>query len=306
MKKSIKNQETNVLSNEVFVQLAKAQNKKRLYDKFPNIEHISGKIIDGKKRLTIFLKDDNNQGIPKSISVRLNEETKLRIQTNVISPIEDFFPDNVVEQTTIQETDYIAWNQTAMNQGSICCFVGYKYNKTFRGVVTAGHVFTNNTMENLGSNTGIIKKPANYSTIVSGNTIGELFFQKMGNDIDIAVVELKPPIMPQNIMNFKGPCQSFKVGQPVVILSKINGKRSAVISGIEESPVLSYSGIGYRMIGLISITKNNQNVSDLGDSGGCVYDVYGYLIGMILGQNDTHSFVLPLKDFLSTYNFHLL
>jgi hypothetical protein len=78
------NKEKALISNEALVQLAKAQNKKRLYDKFPNIEHISGRLVDGKRQLTIYVNDDDIQKLPKTVSVYLNEHTKLRVKTNMI------------------------------------------------------------------------------------------------------------------------------------------------------------------------------------------------------------------------------
>ncbi len=76
-----------VIGNEQIVQLAKAQNKNRLYSEFSNIEHITGKMIDDKRQLTIYVNDDNIEEIPKTVKVQLNKNNFTRIRTNIVPAV---------------------------------------------------------------------------------------------------------------------------------------------------------------------------------------------------------------------------
>jgi hypothetical protein len=291
MKQSIKNQKTNALSTEALVQLAKAQNKKRLYDKFPNIEHISGQLIDDKRQLTIYVNDDKIQEFPKSLSVKFNDEIKLRIKTNILPP--------PVSANFWQEKNGIG-NQN-QDTASICCLVKSPNGKLF--VVTVGHFVYNDdgSIANWGK-----KIPPNERPTLFHNSqrFGRLFYQRYDNYTDIAVIELNDlftSILPNEMKSFPNIIQHLSpkdVMSKVVVLSK-SGQKTGYVFDVDSTYQPSATIIRNHIIKIGKITPNRDKlpITGPGDSGSCVYSAHtGNLLGMILGNNNQYSYVLPIGN----------
>ena len=320
------------IGNEQILQLAKVQNKERLYSKFPNIEHITGKMIDGKKRLTIYVNDDDILKIPKTVTVKLNEHVSQRIKTNILPSISkelilnSFIPAPVSVPLEAQLKYTIYEQTTVWNKGSICCMAEHDYQNNDGSTikvlcaVTSGHIFTEknfyivNGFRNLSAKGG--------DAISNGYAIGKNWFLNIDHKMDIAAVVLNLKQIPDDFKYFRRFNNTFyqidssSRGESVTVLSGFNGGKTIHAQILNECADITIyyenspdNGTIIHNVILIGRIQNGQsvNVSQGGDSGGCVYHTRtNSLIGLILGQDKQSTFVLPVESVLSENKFTVL
>lgn len=297
------------ISNIAIAQIAKVQNEELLHERFPSIEFVSDTIKDGDSCLTIYLKDGNTTGIPSHVNAEINETTTIKVKTEIVTNVGEGKPH------IAQLSNNIADNNTPQFLGSICCLVESSLNSNIQGVLTSGHIFTNGKFIDFD---GFVNSNQAVDSVSNGNSIGELYFQQMIPNQDLAIVKVNnTTTIPLELMKF--PTGFYNVSQSdlnsisknVTILSKDNNQRDAFIVDINVSMRLYYVGTQKIMRNIILIgsdkDKNKSTtVSVGGDSGSCVYHKQSKkMIGMLLGGNDKFSFVLPFEQTLYDNNFKL-
>jgi hypothetical protein len=215
-----------------------------------------------------------------------------------------------------QATDELSDSKSSDYSGSICCIVDSITNPNFKGVVTAGHVFTNGNYFDYG---GVLGHKQRRQALICKNPRASLFFQQMMFNQDIAIAEImnKDGLL-DNYISFSNGYYNvsesdFNSKIPnITIASRRNNIRDAYILDFNVSFEINYANLTkyVRNIVLIGSTNNRTNslsVSVGGDSGSCVYHKKsGKLIGLLLGGNRKFSFVLPIEETLNSFNFKLL
>ncbi|MEP7197972.1 MAG: hypothetical protein ABI851_15745 [Saprospiraceae bacterium] len=297
------------ISKIAIAQIAKVQNEEKLHAQFPSIEFASDTLKNGESCLTLYLKDNNKTGIPSFVTAEINETNTVKVQTEIVTNIGEGKPH------VAQLTNNIANKNTSEFLGSICCMVESTVNSNLNGVLTSGHIFTNGKFIDFD---GFVNSNQSFDTLSNENSIGELYFQQMVPNQDLAIVKLNNAISLQTeLMKFSS--GFYKISESdlnsptknVTILSKDNNKRDAFIIDINVSMRLFYDVAQkiMRNIVLIGTDKdknNSKTISTPGDSGSCVYHKNtGKIIGMLLGGNDKFSFVLPFEQTLIDNNFKL-
>lgn len=304
--------ETISLSKIAIAQIAKVQNEEKLHEQFPAIEFVSDTIKNGESCLTLYLKDNNTTGIPAFVFAVLNETTKIKVQTEIVSEMNSGKPHYA------QLTNDIANSQTRDFKGSVCCLVNHQ-NTDVKAIVTSGHVFTNGVFEDLN---GFVNTDQASPAISNGVTIGELYFQQMVPNQDIALIKLLPSTAIQSELktfpNGFYPVSHVDTNSPVenvTILSRNNRERDAFIVDVDIRFRIYYAGSGDNgvimrnliLIGSSADRTVSKTVSVEGDSGSCVYHkTSGKMIGILTGGNDRFSFVLPFEQTLIKNNFKLV
>ncbi|MFN8354704.1 MAG: hypothetical protein U0Y10_09670 [Spirosomataceae bacterium] len=297
------------ISQIAIAQIAKVQNEEKLHEQFSSIEFVSDTLKDGVSCLTIYIKDNNIAGIPSYVTAQINETTLIKVKTEIVTNIGEGKPHFA------QLTNNIANSNTSQLLGSICGLVESTINPNLKGVLTSGHIFTQGKFIDFD---GFVDSEQAHDTLSNGNSIGELYFQQMIPNQDIAVVKLN------NTTAISTQLKKFSAGfynvsqsdlnlstKNVTILSKENNQRDAFIIDMNVSMRLHYDVTQKIMRNIILIgsdTDKNKSttVSTSGDSGSCVYHKdSGKMIGMLLGGNDKFSFVLPFEQTLLDHNFKL-
>lgn len=300
----------NNISNIAIAQLAKVQNEESLHEKFPNIEFVSDTLKDEKSYVTIYVKDDNVSGIPTTLEAAINSNYKVNVPVEMVTNVGEGVP-----HIFAQLSNDIADSKTPAYLGSICCLVDSVVNPGFKGAVTSGHVFTNGKFDDYQ---GFVKTSQVRDAFSNGHSIGQLYFQQMTSNQDLAVVELKNNSA--LLKDFQSYANGFyevstaDLNSPVpnvTILSKDNNKRDAYILDFNVTMRIYYGGVqkfvrNIILIGSENIKNNSKTVSEGGDSGSSVYHTASNkIIGMLLGGNDKFSFVLPFKETLQANNFKI-
>lgn len=298
------------ISQIAIAQLAKVQNEEKLHEQFPSIEFVSDTLKNGVSCLTIYLEDTNTQGIPSSVDVKINEGNIVKVQTEIISGM------GTAKPHLAQLTNNICNSNTPKFVGSICCLVESTLNSDIQGVLTSGHIFTKGEFENFN---GFVSSNQRFDSLSNGNSIGQLYFQQMISNQDLAIVKLNNSTsIGSEVMKF--PSGFYTVSQSdlnsptpnITILSRNNKSRNAFIVDRNISMKINYGSCEKIMRNIILIgtsTDKNQSVtvSVGGDSGSCVYHSdKKQLVGMLLGGNDKFSFVLPIEKTLIDNNFKLI
>ncbi|HCC52266.1 MAG TPA: hypothetical protein DEQ30_09600 [Porphyromonadaceae bacterium] len=312
--KSNKNLVKDLISPDVLLQLAKRQNKRQLYDKFKNIEYIND-TYNGSKKLSIYVKDDDIQDIPKSVTVRLNEETKLRVKTEIVPQTSHLlYKSSFGYVSPIGQNSYgIGLCEKAPDVGSICCLVQHRKFR-FLGLLTAGHIFTGNTIKNFcGEN---YSHPKVYSR---GNLIGSLFSQYMSpSSGDIAFVQLNKIHGDLPLKRFYNNIYDVSTMDEGKLQVKISSKKSRLRDALVYKAGINigmhYGGVKMPLYDVIELRTRTGSTSNVpismgGDSGGCVY-IEGNkgndaLVGMLIGGDYRSCYVLPISKILNIFNVDL-
>jgi|694.fasta_scaffold116733_2 hypothetical protein len=306
---STSNTSDSPLSKSEISRLAANQNRDELLAKHPNIECVSDTLKDGNSAVTIYVKDNQIESIPKELSATLKNGSVVKVPTEIISDSGEGKPH------IGQSTDELSDSNSPNYFGSICCIVDSTTNPNFKGVVTAGHVFTYGDFYNYG---GVLGQNQKRDGLINGNPKSQLFFQQMKFNQDIAITEIndKTNLLDNYISFAKGFYQvsesDFNSNIPnVTIASRQNNVRDAYILDFNVSFEIKYFNSPKYVRNIILIGNTNdratsQTVSVGGDSGSCVYHKEtGRLIGLLLGGNKKFSFVLPIQETLNSFNFKL-
>ena len=306
---STSNTSDSPLSKSEISRLAANQNRDELLAKHPNIECVSDTLKDGNSAVTISVKDNQIESIPKELSATLKNGSVVKVPTEIISDSGEGKPH------IGQSTDELSDSNSPNYFGSICCIVDSTTNPNFKGVVTAGHVFTYGDFYNYG---GVLGQNQKRDGLINGNPKSQLFFQQMKFNQDIAITEItdKTNLLDNYISFAKGFYQvsesDFNSNIPnVTIASRQNNVRDAYILDFNVSFEIKYFNSPKYVRNIILIGNTNdratsQTVSVGGDSGSCVYHKEtGRLIGLLLGGNKKFSFVLQIQETLNSFNFKL-
>lgn len=299
----------NTLSQSEISRLATIQNRDELLAKHPNIECVSDTLKNGNSAVTLYVKDDNTNALPKELPATLKNGSVIQVPTEIIAGAGEAKPH------IGQATDELSDSDTPTYYGSTCCIVASTTNPDFRGILTSGHVFTFGKFINYG---GVLSQTQRRDALLNGNPVTRLFFQQMLSDQDIAITEVTDNAnLPADYLSFsKG---FYQVSQNdlhtasanITIASRQNNIRDAYILDFNVSFEINYSNTPRYVRNIILIGSTNDRatsstVSVGGDSGSCVYHKEsGKLIGMLLGGNTKFSFVLPLEETLHAFNFKL-
>lgn len=297
------------ISKSAISRLAANQNRDELLAKHPNIECVSDTLKNGNSTVTIYVKDNQIETIPKELSATLKNGSVVKVPTEIISDSGEGTPH------IGQATDELSDSNSRNYFGSICCMVDSTTNPNFKGIVTAGHVFTYGDYFDYG---GVLGENQRRDALLNGNPKAKLFFQQMKFNQDIAITELidKANLNANYISFAKGYYQVSEFDfnsntQNVTIASRQNNIRDAYILDFNVSFEIKYFNSPRYVRNIILIGSTNdratsQTVSEGGDSGSCVYHKEtGRLIGLLLGGNKKFSFVLPIQETLNSFNFIL-
>lgn len=295
------------LSQVEISRLAVIQNRDELLAKHPNIESVSDTLKSGKSCVAIYVKDNQTDTIPKEINATLKNGSVIKIPTEIVADT------GVAKPHIGQATDELCDSNSPKYYGSICCLVESSTNKNFKGVVSAGHIFTYGDYFNYG---GVLGQNQKRDVLINGNSNAKLFFQQMKFNQDIAIAELtdQSDLLDNYISFITGfydvsESDLNSVSPNVTIASRQNNKRDAYILDFSVSFEIKYFNSPRYVRNIILIGSTNdrttsQTVSIGGDSGSPVYHKStGKLIGLLLGGNNKFSFVLPIQETLNSFNF---
>ncbi|MBT3208772.1 MAG: trypsin-like serine protease [Bacteroidetes bacterium] len=294
--------------------LAVEQNQQYLIVKFPNILSISDAVDDMSKEEThiiaIYVEDNNTQGIPEKLEVKMPDGCVKTIATEIIKgqgkgKIHCSQKDSSVAD--INSQDY---------SGSICCAIRSTTNDKFLGIVTSAHIFTKGDYN--VKNNGFLNPEQQTSVLINGIDSGNWYYKRLTYNQDLAIIKLKPNIeLSDNFKTFNDKfhivCDDdIKTNKPNVTIISRNNKnkiRDAYILDYGIGTDISYEdGTFYKKNIILIGTSNNRDDSEPisvgGDSGGCVFKKdTNHLIGIILGADEKFSLALPVHDTLHSKNF---
>jgi hypothetical protein len=169
------------LSKTELSRLAVIQNKDELLAKYPNIECVSDTLKNNNSIVTIYVKDNQIEDIPKELNATLKNGSVIKVATEIISDSGEGTPH------IGQVADELSDSNSPKYYGSICCIVESATNANFKGVVTSGHVFTYGDFYNYG---GVLGQNQKRDALVNDNPTAKLFFQQMRFNQDIATTLL--------------------------------------------------------------------------------------------------------------------
>jgi hypothetical protein len=283
MKKVKKQTDKFVLGTEQILELAKVQNKDLLYSTFPNIEYISDVPFDNKKRLTICIKDDNFDKIPKTVKVQLNKDTFTRVRTNIVNNAQPLLPASPL----LIKPFGLGVGNNSSDSGSLCCLVRHKNDRKFVGMLTVAHNFSGYDID--------VQCRSNMTNI------GKLLWKHYDpqNNIDLAIIRLEHH-------NPKEKAKCDEIFDNFNNLSFCDPKNNEVLlvaqSGIKNARILSIKKNQIE-IGIVKGTITSC-VSLPGDSGGCVIQKHtGEMIGMLrCDYQKKYDIVIPVRKIKESLN----
>ncbi len=298
------------VSGAELAKLAINQNQKELKEKFPNICAFSDAVDDMSLKeshvVTIYVSDENIEGIPESLDVDMQDGSVRIINTEII--------DNVgAGEIQWDQKDYI---QTADStfKGSICCMA-----RTFGGkqvLVSSGHVYTNGNLED---HRGWLATARMQDVRLNGVIpIGKWAFQQITPVQDIAFIELNDQIEDIRVKSFADSGGYFDTSdesvkrEEVILLSNVEGERNGYILDHRMAWPVNYADNIQHKSNIINIgstrdRSTSKTLSRRGDSGGvAIHKNSGRLVGIILGGNDRFTWVLPIRETLENNNLTLI
>lgn len=298
-------------SNADIAKLAVAQYEKLLKIKFPNIASVSDSVTQyggsDSHNLTIYLKDDNDAGIPTILEVNTpygNKTIKVEIVKNV----------GVSEIQYSQSRSEVAREDFLNFTGSLCCGVTSTIDgNDFRGIVTSGHIYTKGLYKD--DYNGLLDVADQTNAMLNGTKAGKWYYKMLNANQDLMVVALDEEFGPdQDYKKFGN--EFYEVGDGDVRTEKKNVTMMAHNNRSIEAFILDYNigldinydnGPAYKgnviLIGSTNKKDTSKPISAKGDSGACVYHTQtGALIGILLGKNEKYSLVLPVRETLKTFN----
>jgi len=286
------------------------QNKDWLRTEFPNISSISDTVdnLNGIDThvVAIYLKDDKVANIPTELKVNLDDNSEKTVATEVIKNV------GTPGIQQLQDQQITATNTT--EKGSIGCMIGSLDDSNFRGVITSGHIYSNGDSTSVGD---ILDDDLQAVVSINNTPAGNWYFQLISNKQDIAIVKLNDGYQPAPYISFKD-SGYYSVGDNdinktmVTLVSNIRGTRTGFIldyNFVQDIPYNDNVTVTMDNIILVGSINNRQDshpVSEEGDSGGCVYVTIGAenkLVGLILGRDLKYTYVLPVNETLSAWNF---
>ena len=297
---------TTGFASETIAKQAVLQNRDRLKNTHKNIIGISDLVknpaISGSHVVAIYVKDDKVDGIDKQLKATMPDGEKI-IATEIIKNCGESGI-QLDQKDSVSKTGAID-----ADKGSICCAVRSRYTKSFKGIVTSGHIFTDsrfNTDDN-----GVLDDDLQTDVYFNETPLGKWFYKELSEEQDLIIVKLNDDNEPTNIKQFND--RYYDVTQDdvhqkaeVKILSR-NGKltNAYIINSNVEYEIGYFDQVCKKTnVILLSNSKDDQNpapVSVKGDSGSCVYinhEGVDKIIGILVGADKKFSFVHPIKNTL--------
>ena len=289
--------------------LAITQNEQYLKAKFPNILSISDAVNDINNEEThiivIYLRDNNDESLPKKLEVKMPDNSIKLISTEVIKG---------VGKGKIHFAQYDNLQMDIDNikiYGSFCCMVKTPNNES--ALVTAAHIYSNG-FSNItnGWLTGAQK-----AVKIKDENIGTWMFALITQNQDIGLIKLNDFKEDPEFLKF-GTTGIYEIkdkdvkNEKVTLVSGIKGKREGYILDYNTSwevPYNDYAPIktGIILIGSVNNRQDSVTLSEKGDSGGCVYHTESKkLVGLILGGNEKYTWVLPVKETFDYWELKLI
>jgi len=296
--------------NADIAKLAVEQNQQYLKVKFPNILSVSDAVHDLSKSeshvIALYLKDDNTAGIPDKLEVKMPDGPTRVISTEIITGLRN---------RTVQVHQGERINTANQNNfGSVCCLVTSLDDKNFKGVITAGHVYSGGNATNMK---GALDVADQRRVSINNTIVGKWIFQLIVNGLDMGIAALEDTNEDSLNLSFKN--KGFYVIRDsdvktcnVTLVSTVSGTRQGFILDYNLGIDVPYDDTDRFMsriilVGSTTDRNDSKTLSVKGDSGGCVYNTQTkQLVGLILGGDDKFTYVLPLKDTLEKRNYQLV
>jgi hypothetical protein len=248
------------------------------------------------------VKDDKVDGIDKHLKATMPDGEKI-IATEIIKNCGESGV-HLDQKDSVSKTGAID-----ADKGSICCAVKSRFTKSFKGIVTSGHIFTDSRFST--DNNGVLDDSLQTDVYFNETPLGKWFYKALSDEQDLIIVKLNNSSEPTTIKQFND--RYYDVTQEDVyektelkILSR-NGKltKGYIVNSNVEYEIGYFDQICKKTnIILLSNSRDDQNpgpVSVKGDSGSCVYipDEEGdKMIGILVGADNKFSFVHPIKNTL--------
>jgi hypothetical protein len=291
------------------------QYEEKLKAEFPNIKSVSDAVHDLNQTEThviaIYLKDQNDTGIPKKLNIEMSKTAVVSMSTEIIKG------GGVGKIQFSQAESNISDSLNPKYSGSICCAVRSTKDPKFLGVVTSAHIITHGRYDE--SNNDIPNPSIPGSVLIDGSQAGTWFYKLLSYNQDLAVIKLDEDQGPSEKFKYFSnqyyqiTDKDIKPEKPnVTIISKDNRIRDAYILDYAIGTDVEYeSGPVYKKNIILIGSTNDRNtstpVSLPGDSGSCVFKKdTNQLIGMLLGGDEIFTFVLPINKTLQSINLNTL
>jgi hypothetical protein len=289
------------------------QHAQHLKTRFKNIVAVSDAVHDLSQaethKIAIYVHDDNAKGIPKKLRVNMPDGSIRSIHTEII------LKTGHGKIHLSQLNTSIADGENPTYKGSICCAVRSSSDPDFSGVLTSAHIYSSGTYDD--SSNGLLNEAQQKTVALNETNSGTWYLQVMSNEQDLAVARLTPnQPLDQNYKSFNN--QFYTVTNKdmkvtaVTILSK-DGKTTPafMLANNIGLPVAYDDGPSYKsgiiLIGSTTDRTTSKTVSEPGDSGSCVFHSQNQqLIGMLLGGDDSFSYVLPIQETLQSFNLQVI
>lgn len=291
------------------VRLAIAQNEQVLKTKFKNIEFLNDSIsiLNGERRdvLGIYLTDNNTNGFPDKVPVKLPSGKPYFIQTEIIP--------SVGIARAIGGMDGSVSNSNLVGfAGSGCCIVSDSNQKNY--LLTNCHVMTDGFLQNPLDNTG--NPDVHYANSKIGTwqygcmtTIGDYAMAEI-EDVDSFITNNQPELFNNKTREI---LKDDWLKSVVTVRGNISGTNSNAF--IIET-IQNQLRIKYKEGSTLTVSKailigdkpdkiNCRPVSDFGDSGGAVYDNNMNLIGIITAKSDSYTYAIPVSEFIKIHNLQI-
>nr|WP_294859349.1 hypothetical protein [uncultured Fluviicola sp.] len=293
-------------ASEAVAKQAILQNRDRLKYTHKNISGISDLVknpaIADSHVVAIYVKDDQVDGIDKQLKANMQDGEK-SIATEIIKNCGESGV-QLDQKDSVSKTGAID-----ADKGSICCAVKSRYSKSFKGIVTSGHIFTDSRFNS--DNNGVLDDSLQTDVYFNEAPLGKWFYKELSDEQDLIIVKLNNSNEPTTIKQFND--RYYDVTQEDVYRKtelKILSRNGKLTTGYIVNSNVEYE-IGYfdqmckkTNIILLSSSRDDQNpapISVKGDSGSCVYihDEGGdKMIGILVGADNKFSFVHPIKNTL--------
>jgi len=295
------------LSDADLVRLAIEQNSAVLKIKFPNIQFLNDSIqvVDGerKDRLGIYISDDNSDGLPDRVPVKLPGGKTCNVATEIISGVG-------IATVSGGLTGSLANSDLFGYAGSGCCILHDANAQNY--LLTNCHVMTDGYLRTPIYNTD--QPDVTYDDV----KMGQWYYGNMTPMGDLALVKIS------DIDSFTDNYQPEKFAavtrtivkddwQSLVVTARGNKcqtRPAYIIEVVTSQLTVKYKDsktITFNSAILIgdSPSKNCKPVTREGDSGGVIYDAQMQVVGIITAVGDKYTYAIPITEFLSTYHLQL-
>ncbi|MGN8056001.1 hypothetical protein ACTJKN_07005 [Pedobacter sp. 22163] len=303
------------LTNAELVKLAIAQNGQFLKVKFPNILTLSDAVQDSglveSHVVAIYIRDDNDGGIPPALKIKMPDGSDRTIQTEIIKGT-----GKARIQYSQLETDVSAEAHPTYF-GSVCCMVRSKTDHTFKGIVTSGHIYSYGRYDDFHN--GILHPSLQTRVILDGDIAASWSHKMLNEQQDLAIAKIDDGLVEDptyqkfnNAFYTVGDKDVKTAFANITMLSREGKTTQAYIIDYNVGLDVSYKQVDSFKSNVILVGSTNDRqtarpISVGGDSGSCIYHTETrQLIGILLGRANNFSLVLPIEETLKNFNLETI